>query len=141
MRLRLCSSTADQSTAEKQATVALALPLTTGLTSISLARNWLSTTILILHAQQFLLQAVHPSSSALLQLPHMTKESVAAAAAAGITEVRHFGELPADAVGKIMQNVSDAERHAAVQVAKNWPVIEFVDAKFQGTLSLPPCPG
>lgn len=117
---------------EKHATVSIALPLTTGLTSVALAYNWLSTTITILHLQQFLLQAVHPASSPLLQLPHVGPDVVDAATKLGVESVTDFGRLGAGEVEKIMQGTREDEMRAAYEVAKHWPVVEIVSAKFQG---------
>ncbi|KAL8278314.1 hypothetical protein RQP46_009206 [Phenoliferia psychrophenolica] len=116
---------------EKHATISLALPLTTGLSSVALAYNWLSTTITILHLQQFLLQAVHPASSPLLQLPYVGPDVVEAAAKAGVASVADFGKLGAGDVEKIMRGAKDDEKRAAYEVAKHWPVVEIVSAKFQ----------
>lgn len=119
-------------------TVALALPLTNTLLAISLSNNWLSTTIMILHLQQFLLQAVHPSSSPLLQLPHMNAERIKLAESMKVKDVTQFGRLGAGEVEKIMRDSDEEEKKAAFGVAKNWPIVRFVDTKFQGQSSRHP---
>ncbi|GAA6041993.1 hypothetical protein JCM8097_009135 [Rhodosporidiobolus ruineniae] len=118
---------------EKHLTASIALPLCNGLASIALAHNWLSTYIAIMHLQQFLLQAVHPSSSQLLQLPHINPEIAQAAKKQGIESVTQFGKLGADEVEKLCAGYSDAEKKDVYEVAKHWPVVQFVDAKFQVT--------
>lgn len=119
--------------AEKHLTASIALPLCSGLASISLAHNWLSTYIAIVHLQQFLLQAVHPSSPQLLQLPHITPElAVQIEQKTGVSTVKQFGELKAGQVDKVLDGLPEAEKRDAYEVAKHWPIIQFVDAKFQG---------
>ncbi|BGP47243.1 secretory subunit [Rhodotorula kratochvilovae] len=116
---------------EKYLTASIALPLCSGLASIALAHNWLSTYISILHLQQFLLQAVHPSSSQLLQLPHITPELAARAQKLGVETVQQFGELKPAEVEKILAGLPDAGRKDAYEVARSWPVVDFVGAKFE----------
>lgn len=119
--------------AEKHLTASIALPLCSGLSSISLAHNWLSTYIAIVHLQQFLLQAVHPSSPQLLQLPHITPElAVQIEEKTGASTVKQFGELKTGEVDKVLDGLPEAEKRDAYEVAKHWPIIQFVDAKFQG---------
>ncbi|KAI5480393.1 translocation protein SEC63 [Pseudohyphozyma bogoriensis] len=116
---------------ERLETVTIALTLTTGLSSIALASNWLSTFISILHLQQFLLQAVDPTSSPLLQLPHVEDDVVQAAQAAGVETVEQFGKLDQAQVEKLMGSRSGRETKEAHEVSKHWPVVKFASAKFQ----------
>ncbi|GJN89668.1 hypothetical protein Rhopal_002655-T1 [Rhodotorula paludigena] len=118
---------------EKYLTASLALPLCAGLASIALAHNWLSTYIAILHLQQFLLQAVHPSTSQLLQLPHVEPALAAEAQRKGVTSIKQLVRLGEAEAGKLLDGMPEAEKRDALEVAKNWPVVEFVDAKFQVT--------
>ncbi|GAA5882212.1 hypothetical protein JCM16303_002283 [Sporobolomyces ruberrimus] len=118
---------------EKHLTASIALPLCSGLASIALAHNWLSTYISIMHLQQFLLQAVHPSSSQLLQLPHVSPELVAEAQKQGVSTVKEFGTLPVGDVQKLLNAYPEGEKKEIMEVAKHWPVVDFVDAKFQVT--------
>ncbi|GAA6063020.1 hypothetical protein JCM10212_001799 [Sporobolomyces blumeae] len=118
---------------EKHLTTTIALPLCSGLVSIALSHNWLSTYISIVHLQQFLLQAVHPTSSQLLQLPHVTQQIVADAQARGVDTVKDFGRLPFEQVDEMMNGFAEGEKRDAIEVAQHWPVVDFVDAKFQVT--------
>ncbi|GAA6014793.1 hypothetical protein JCM10207_002182 [Rhodosporidiobolus poonsookiae] len=118
---------------EKYLTATIALPLCAGLASIALAHNWLSVYISIVHLQQFILQAVHPSSSQLLQLPHLSPDLVVEAQKQGVETVKQFGELSVAEVDKLLSGMPNAEKQDVVEVAKHWPVVEFVDAKFQVT--------
>ncbi|GAA5860434.1 hypothetical protein JCM8547_000303 [Rhodosporidiobolus lusitaniae] len=118
---------------EKHLTASIALPLCGGLASIALAHNWLSTYISIMHLQQFLLQAVHPSSSPLLQLPHVTPEIVQLAQKQGVETVTQFGKLSSGQVDKLLDSVPQSEKKDVYEVAKHWPVVQFQDAKFQVT--------
>lgn len=116
---------------ERHETVVIAITLTTGLFSIALARSWLSIFISIIHLQQFILQAVHPSSSPLLQLPNITPEVVLNAKKIGVENIPQFVKLSDDDLGKLMLDFDGAEKKEAVEVAKNWPLMEFESAKFQ----------
>ncbi|GAA5970637.1 hypothetical protein JCM11641_007380 [Rhodosporidiobolus odoratus] len=118
---------------EKHLTASIALPLCAGLASIALAHNWLSTYISIMHLQQFLLQAVHPSSSPLLQLPHFSPELAAEAKRRGIETVTQFGKLDAGESAGLLVNAPEGEKKDVLEVAKHWPVVQLVDAKFQVT--------
>lgn len=115
-------------------TASIALPLCSGLASIALAHNWLSTYIAIVHLQQFLLQAVHPSSSQLLQLPHVTPELVVEfeQKKAALNTVKQFGELPTSEVAELLNGMREDEKRDVNEVAKHWPIVQFVDANFQG---------
>ncbi|GAA5953329.1 hypothetical protein JCM3765_005006 [Sporobolomyces pararoseus] len=115
---------------EKHLTAAIALPLCSGLSSIALAHNWLSTFISILHLQQFLLQAVHPTSSQLLQLPHLTRQVVERTK---IETVKEFAELPKQEQDELLNGYPEVEKKEILQVAKNWPVVNLLDAKFKVT--------
>lgn len=120
---------------EKLTIVTIALPLCTGLTSMALSHNWLSSLISIIHLQQFLLQAIHPGSSPLLQLPHINDEVVKAARAIGVENITQFGKLEAGQVEKLMVGWSEKQKRDVFEVAKNWPVTSVIDAKFKGQLS------
>jgi translocation protein SEC63 len=86
-----------------------------------------------MHLQQFLLQAVHPTSSQLLQLPHVSPEIVAKAHQQGIETIKDFARLPSERVDSLLNGfIGGTEMNDVVEVAKHWPVVDFVDAKFQG---------
>ncbi|SDA03416.1 BZ3500_MvSof-1268-A1-R1_Chr7-1g09425 [Microbotryum saponariae] len=116
---------------EKHRIVTLALPLCNGLSSIVLAHNWLSTYIAVQHLQQFLLQAVHPSSSPLLQLPNLTPEIAQEANKVGAHTITDFGRLNAGQVEKLLPGFPEQHKKEIFEVAKHWPVVSFVDAKFK----------
>ncbi|KAM0788998.1 hypothetical protein ACM66B_003067 [Microbotryomycetes sp. NB124-2] len=117
---------------EKLVTVAIALPLCAGMVSVVLSHNWLSSYIAVLHLQQFLLQALHPTSSQLLQLPHLTEDIAKKAGAdLGINTVADFGKLNAGQVEKLLAGWPDRQKRDVFEVAKNWPVTSVVDAKFK----------
>lgn len=99
---------------------------------MALSHNWLSSLISIIHLQQFLLQAVHPTSSPLLQLPHITEDVVKAARAIGVENITQFGKLEAGQVEKVMVGWSEKQKRDVFEVAKNWPVTSVIDAKFKG---------
>ena len=91
---------------------------------------------MILHLQQFILQGVHPTSSPLMQLPHINAERIKLARSMGVTDVTQFGKLGAGQVEKIMIDADEQEKKAAFGVAKNWPIVRFVESKFEGQSSL-----
>lgn len=120
---------------EQLTTVSIALPLCNGLISIALSHNWLSTLIAIMHLQQFLLQALHPSSSPLLQLPHISEEIVARTKKElEVENIKQFGALGAGSVEKLLSGFPERKKRDVFEVAKNWPVCEIVDASFKGEL-------
>lgn len=121
-----------RSPSEKLATVSITLPLVSAISHFALAHNWLSTFITTMHLQQFLLQAVHPSSSPLLQLPHIDADVIAAAQKIGVDTVSKFGKLGSGEVEKLLTGRAESEKKATYEVAKHWPVTEFVTANFQG---------
>lgn len=116
---------------ESQATVTLALPLAGGMTSFALAHNWLACFIGITRLQQFIIQAVHPSSSPLLQLPHVNDEIVLAARHKGVFTVQQFGRLSPAETDQLLPGVRDDEKKELIEVAQNWPITDFIGAKFQ----------
>lgn len=61
----------------------------------------------------------------------MNDERIKLANDAEVDDVPKFGRLRAAQVEKIMLDAGDEEKKAAFGVAKNWPVIRFVDTKFQ----------
>lgn len=68
----------------------------------------------------------------------MNDERIKLANDAEVDDVPKFGRLRAAQVEKIMLDAGDEEKKAAFGVAKNWPVIRFVDTKFQGQLTMSP---
>ncbi|KAK4055503.1 secretory subunit [Microbotryomycetes sp. JL201] len=117
---------------EKLVTVAIALPLCAGMASVVLSHNWLSSYLAVLHLQQFLLQALHPTSSQLLQLPHLTEDIARKASAElGVNTVADFGKLNAGQVEKLLSGWPERNKRDVFEVAKNWPVTSVVDAKFK----------
>ena len=64
----------------------------------------------------------------------MNEERIKLAKSAQVEDVPQFGRLGAAQVEKIMLDAGDEEKKAAFGVAKNWPIVRFVDTKFQGQL-------
>lgn len=88
-----------------------------------------------MHLQQFLLQALHPSSSPLLQLPHISEEIVARTKKElEVENIKQFGALGAGSVEKLLSGFPERKKRDVFEVAKNWPVCEIVDASFKGEL-------
>lgn len=75
---------------------------------------------------------MHPSSSPLLQLPHVTDEIVKAARAIGVENVTQFGKLEAGQVEKLLVGWPERRKRDVFEVAKNWPITSIIDTKFKG---------
>lgn len=99
-------------------------PLLTGLVNISLAHNWLKTSLLCMNLQPSLVQAVPNGISPLAQLPTITAEQA--------TEMA----IVQKAEGKKWLNTwyhSEAGASSeAKRVAATWPKLEVVSADFKG---------
>lgn len=99
--------------------------------NISLSFNWLSTYLTAAALQQHLIQAVHPSLSPLLALPHISVSQADLLAKAGITSIPSFVKHDAEKRKQILQDLAPKELENTVKIAENWPTLEVVDAKFQ----------
>ena len=101
-----------------------ALPtILTALLNISLARNWLSTSLLVVRLQASLVQALPPNASPLAQLPDLDPEEAFAL------------EMTAEAEGKRWAEKAISKKcleGEAVQVAQTWPRLEITHAEFKG---------
>ncbi|CBQ71446.1 related to SEC63-ER protein-translocation complex subunit [Sporisorium reilianum SRZ2] len=118
---------------------AKAVQLLNGLMSISLAHNWLETTLLLMLFTQCMVQAVplqDLSTAELLQLPHMTPQLIKklqdsnSLAKLGI---QGFWKIP-DAERKAVltgAGVSAKQYKQMVGVTSTWPRVELVDAFFK----------
>ncbi len=124
---------------EKLRYAAKAVQLLNGLMAISLAHNWLETTLLLMQITQCMVQAVplqDPSAAELLQLPHMTPELVAKLHQSNSLAklgVQGFWKIP-DAERKAVltgAGVSAQQYDQMVAVTSAWPRIELVDAFFK----------
>ncbi|KAM0753489.1 DnaJ-domain-containing protein [Meredithblackwellia eburnea MCA 4105] len=116
---------------EQHSHITLLPTLLSSLLSISLSHNWLSTTILLLHTSQFVQQALSPTSSPLLQLPHIDSAMVEEAAKVKVRTVEEFGRLEVGDVEKVMKGRREWEKREAWGVAKVWPVVDVEEAKFR----------
>ncbi|TKY86985.1 hypothetical protein EX895_003662 [Sporisorium graminicola] len=118
---------------------AKAVQLINGLMSISLAHNWLETTLLLMQFTQCMVQAVPVqdlSTAELLQLPHMTPELVKKLQESNSLAklgVQGFWKIP-DAERKAVltgAGVGAKEYEQMVSVTSTWPRVELVDAFFK----------
>ncbi|KAJ1021913.1 hypothetical protein NDA16_003675 [Ustilago loliicola] len=124
---------------EKLKYAAKAVQLLNGMLSISLAHNWLETTLLLMQVTQCMVQAVplqDLSTAELLQLPHMTPELIKklhesnSLAKLGI---QGFWKIP-DAERKAVltgAGVGPKEYDELINVTSTWPRLELVDAFFK----------
>ena len=124
---------------EKLRYAAKAVQLLNGLMAISLAHNWLETTLLLMQFTQCMVQAVplqDLSSAELLQLPHMTPELVKKLQTSNSLArlgIQGFWKIP-DAERKSVLNeagVGPKQYDEMVGVTSTWPRLELVDAFFK----------
>ncbi|CDR99264.1 related to SEC63-ER protein-translocation complex subunit [Sporisorium scitamineum] len=118
---------------------AKAVQLINGLMSISLAHNWLETTLLLMQFTQCMVQAVplqDLSTAELLQLPHMTPELIKKLQDSNSLAklgVQGFWKIP-DAERKAVltgAGVAAKQYEQMVSVTSTWPRVELVDAFFK----------
>ncbi|EST06776.1 DnaJ [Kalmanozyma brasiliensis GHG001] len=118
---------------------AKAVPLISGLMSISLAHNWLETTLLLMQFTQCMVQAVplqDLAAAELLQLPGMTPDLIKKLQASNSLAklgVQGFWKIP-DAERKSVltgAGVGAKEYDQMVSVTSTWPRLELVDAFFK----------
>ncbi|KAJ9476176.1 Protein translocation protein SEC63 [Pseudozyma hubeiensis] len=118
---------------------AKAVQLINGLMSISLAHNWLETTLLLMQFTQCMVQAVplqDLNTAELLQLPSMTSELVGKLQASNSLAklgIQGFWKIP-DAERKAVitgAGVAAKEYEQMVSVTSTWPRVELVDAFFK----------
>lgn len=112
-------------------------PILTSLLNVSLAHSWLDTSRIIMHLHGLLAQGTLPFLPKLLQLPNVSFEQ-AKKAEDSPDLIRKSDPIRAWAW------LSDTQRKAAlpeldaqalqqtVDVAKKWPRLEVIDAKFKG---------
>lgn len=91
--------------------------------NISLAHNWLSTSLSIVKLQAALVQALPVTSSPLVQLPKVTHTHAEELEIVEEIEGRRWAE-------KIVRK--DLLEDEAKSVLEKWPRLEITDAKFQG---------
>jgi translocation protein SEC63 len=118
---------------ERNAVVLIAHQLTTGLISIALSHNWLSTYLTAVTLQKSLFQATHPMLSPLLQLPHVTPALGDRATSQGVDSIDDFVQLPEEPRATLFSELSERDYKHAVDVAKNWPKLELISAAFKGS--------
>ena len=75
------------------------------------------------------MQALHPSLPTVNQLPYLP---LVTRSSSGIETMEEFVSSPEGSRGKIMEDISAAEKKQAEAVARRWPKLELVDAAFQG---------
>lgn len=124
---------------EKLLYAAKAVQLINGLLSISLAHNWLQTTLLLMQFTQCMVQAVplqDLSSAELLQLPHMTPELIKKLQESNSLAklgIQGFWKIP-DAERKSVltgAGVGPQQYDQMISVTSTWPRLELVDAFFK----------
>ena len=97
--------------------------LLNALSNISLAHNWLSTSVLIVKLQAALVQALPLSSSPLSQFPDIATSDALELEIVKGAEGKKWAEK---AVKK------DLVSGQAKVVANNWPRLQIIDAGFKG---------
>jgi translocation protein SEC63 len=104
-------------------------PILTALLNISLAHNWLATSLHCISLQPALVQALPPSVSPLAQLPGISPEQGFEQQVTNSAEGKRWLEkwVKADVEG-----CEEAKR-----VARSWPRLEIVSAEFKGKYLYP----
>lgn len=124
----------------KHTTVNYARHLTTGMQSIALGYNWLSTFLVIVTVQQRLVQAVHPSLSSLLQLPYLSVQDVEELGRQkSITSPEQYVVLTEEEKQKVLPDIQGIEKKRLEAVSEKWPKLELVSSEFKGTIHSPRC--
>ena len=100
-------------------------PLLTGLVNISLAHNWLNTSLLCMNLQPSLVQAVPHGISPLAQLPKITAQQATEMAIVQKAEGKQW-------LNRWYHSEASAGTEAK-EAAKYWPKLEVVSAEFKGT--------
>lgn len=100
-------------------------PLLTGLVNISLAHNWLNTSLLCMNLQPSLVQAVPLGISPLAQLPKITAQQATEMAIVQKAEGKQWLTR--------WYNSQASAGSEAKEMAKFWPKLEVVSAEFKGT--------
>lgn len=107
-------------------TVNHAQRLVRALGNIILSHNWLTAYNHTLTLQQSLVQAVHPTLPATMQLPHVDGPRLAVEYT--IPQVAQADEAD---LARLMPDVYPKERQQAKQVAANWPTLKLVSSDFK----------
>ncbi|CAH7684565.1 Sec63 Brl domain-domain-containing protein [Phakopsora pachyrhizi] len=108
--------------------------LTSGMQSITLGYSWLSTFLVIISLQQSLVQAIHPSLSPLLQLPHIPlKVADRLAKEHQIVSPEQFAALTEKEQENLVPDLkgNDQLKKHVLAVAKHWPKLEIVSSEFK----------
>lgn len=105
-------------------------PLLTGLVNISLAHNWLKTSLLCMNLQPSLVQAVPNGISPLAQFPSITAEQATEMAIVQKAEGKKW-------LDRWYNSEANADSKAK-EAAKSWPQLEVTHAEFKGEYRLPP---
>lgn len=118
---------ADDLKAEQLQVLRATPPLLHAMFNISLAYNWLKTSLLVNKLQPALVQAVPVGASPLAQLPGVTLED------AQELEIKKGAEGQMWLEKWIKRSASDDEYDEAKEIAKTWPRLDVVDIDFQVT--------
>ncbi|KAI8894161.1 Sec63 Brl domain-containing protein [Globomyces pollinis-pini] len=112
--------------------VEIAVRLCAGLIQISVSRNWLRATLQTLNFSQYLVQALLPGQSSLLQLPFVTAAMVKEWEVDGVSidTLPKFIELGERERGVLLENL-DKEKAKIVQtVADKYPLVKISKAEY-----------
>ncbi len=99
-------------------------PLLNAMVNISLAHNWLATSLLCIKLQPSLVQGLPATVSPLAQFPGILVDEAAEMEIVKGVEGKQWCE----------KFVKSAQGGEAKKVAEQWPRLEIVDAEFKGML-------
>lgn len=105
-----------------------------GMLQISLARDWLQTSLNCIDLSQFLVQALWLKDAALLQLPHITSKSEClrhpGTNKPHVKTIDQLMSMDAEARKKVLK-LGEKERTELEETAKMYPVLDVVKAEFK----------
>lgn len=117
---------------DKSTVVEKASTLCTSMMNIALAHSWLGAYLTTGTLLQHMVQGFHPALSPLLQLPNVSVTQSEQLASYGAVDFASFVQLSESKRREALKDMSDNDYRQAVKVAENFPVLEVIEAKFQG---------
>ncbi|PLW10486.1 hypothetical protein PCASD_09631 [Puccinia coronata f. sp. avenae] len=108
--------------------------LTSGMQSITLGYNWLSTYLVVVTLQQHLVQAMHPALSPLVQLPHISVKTAEKLAKNGDIKAPEqyasISEQQKDSMFPELKGQDYIKKHIQA-ISEHWPKLELVSSEFK----------
>ncbi|RUS16941.1 Sec63 Brl domain-containing protein, partial [Jimgerdemannia flammicorona] len=119
---------------DKYVIVRKSIHLLNGMLQISLTRQWLGVSLLIMELSQQLVQAIYHKESALMQLPHLTPDILRQYYRQKRRHMRSIAQLmdlPEQDRKQLLKSLSSSQYLDVLEVAKKYPQLEVAKAKFR----------